>query len=193
MNTIEEIKAIWEQQSIDLPNDLDASIYMNEPDIFMANAVEWLLERHNRWVIAVQFDPVYHEVYQIDVITLGDGVSRYRWVNPKYLERYHKNKFEYQVGDERIEELIVDYLPDKILGIARDVVDGVIVHPSRNDTKEKEEMETISLDLNDSELALIARAAHEEDITINEFVNKALGYKLDEVMPYWREEVKKSV
>jgi len=191
MNIIEEIKAIWEQQSIDLPNNLDASIYMNERDIFMANAVEWLLERHNRWVIGVQFDPVYHEVYQIDVITLGDGVARYRWVNPKYLERYHQNKFEYQMDDKHIKELNVEYSPDKILMIARDVVNGVIVHPSRNNTEE--EMETIALDLNDSELALIARAAHEKDVTINQFMNDVIREELDKVMPHWREEIKKSV
>ena len=190
MNTIEEIKAIWEQQSIDLPNDLNASIYMNEPDIFMANAVEWLLERHNRWVIAVQFDPVYHEVYQIDVITLGDGVARYRWVNPKYLERYHHNNFEYQMDDKHIKELNVEHSPDRILMIARDVANGVIVHPSKNKTEE--ETEAISLDLNDSELALIARAAHEKDVTINQFMNDVIREELDKVMPHWREEIKKS-
>jgi len=194
MNTLEEIKAIWEQQQNYRPADnLYASIYMDEPDIFMANAVEWLMEKHNHWVIAVQFDPAYHEVYQIDVITLGDGIARYRWVNPDYLHRYHNNNFEYQMDDRHIPELNVEYSPDKILRIARDVVDGVIVHPSKNNIEEDEEMETIALDLNDSELALIARAAHVKDVTINQFINDALKHKLDQLMPDWREEVKKGV
>ena len=186
MNIIEEIKAIWERQSIDLPNDLYASIYMNEPDIFMANAVEWLLERHNRWVIAVQFDPVYHEVYQIDVITFGEGTARYRWVNPKYLDRYHQNKFEYQMDDHHIKEFYTDYIPEKILDHANDAVNGTMLN---NNDKE----ETIELDMTDAEIALIARAAHAQDITINEFMNNVIKAELDSVMPEWREEMKKGV
>jgi hypothetical protein len=191
MNALEEIKAIWEQQTIDLPNDLNINICMNEPDIFMPNTVEWSMQKHECWIIRVQFDPFYHVVYQIDVTTLGNGAARYRWVNPKYLERYHQNNFEYQIDDKHIKELNTDNSPDKILMIARDVVNGVIVHPSKNKTEE--ETETIALDLNDSELALIARAAHEKDITINQFMNDVIREELDKVMPHWREEIKKSV
>ena len=189
MNILEEIKAIWERQNIHRPNDLQAHIYMDEPDIFMANAVEWLMEKQGDWVIAVQFDPVYHDVYQIDVIALGNGIARYRWVNPKYLERYHQNKFEYQVRDEHIKEINTDYSPDKILNHASDAVNGTML----NNNDKEEWYETIELDMTDAEIALIARAAHAQDITINEFMNNVIKAELDSVMPEWREEMKKSV
>jgi len=190
MNAIKEIKAIWEQQHNHYPDDLQANIDMNEHYIFMSNAVEWLIQKTGEWAIAIQFDPVYHDVYEIDVMTFGEGVVSYRWVNPSYLHRYHNNNFEYQLDNSYVQELNVDYFPDKILGIARDVVDGIIVHPSRNNVEE--DYETIELDMTDSEIALIARAAHAEDITINEFMNKVIKEELDRVLPDWREDVKES-
>ena len=184
MNILEEIKAIWEQQHLDLPKDLNASIHMNEPDIFMSNAVEWLIEKHNRWVIGVQFDPAYHEVYQIDVIILGDDIARHRWVNPKYIERYHNNNFEYQIDDKHIKEVYKEHTPLKILDIARDAVDGI--------TYNNDGTVNIPLDMTDAEIALIARAAHAEDITINEFMNKVVKEELDKVFPDWRDDVRAS-
>ena len=185
MNTFEEIKAIWEQQCNYHRNDLHASIDMEGSHIFMSNAVEWLMERYNHWIISVQFDPVYHDVYQIDVIKQLNGIESYRWVNVKYLKQYHKNNFDYQIDNKHITEFYQEYSPLKILAVARDAVEGIRVH--------EEAYESIELDLTDSELALIARAAHAEDITINEFMNNVIREELDKVMPDWREEVKKSL
>jgi uncharacterized protein (DUF1778 family) len=52
--------------------------------------------------------------------------------------------------------------------------------------------ETIEIDLSDAEIALIARAAHAQDITINQFMNNVIKDELDRVMPDWREEIKRS-
>jgi len=179
---LEEIKAIWVQHNIDLPNDSEAEINTSEPRIFMSNAVEWRIGKPAHWYIETQFDPVYHDVYQIEVTTLGDGIARYRWVNPSYLHLYHKNNFEYHMSDAHVKEVNVDSSPSKILDIARDVVDDT---PS-------DETETIELDMTDAEIALIARAAHAQDITINQFMNNVIKDELDRVMPDWREEIKRS-
>ena len=183
-STFEEIHAIWTQQLLnhDKIDELHSEIVMDHPRIFMPNSVEWRIKKHGQWYIEVQFDPINREVYQVEVTTLGDGIARYRWVNPNYLHLYHKNNFEYQMGDAHIKEVNVDSSPSKILEIARDVVDDT---PS-------DETETIELDMTDAEIALIARAAHAQDITINQFMNNVIKDELDRVMPDWREEIKRS-
>ena len=190
MNVFEEIQSIWTQQLLNDKTDaINSEVVMNLPGIFMPNSVEWRISKPGHWYIETQFDPLIHQVYQIEVTTLGNGIARYRWVNPSYVHKYHKNNFEYQIDDRHIKEFYTDYSPDKILDHANDAVNGTML----NNNDKEEWYETIELDMTDAEIALIARAAHAQDITINEFMNNVIKAELDSVMPEWREEMKKGV
>jgi len=172
-NAFEEIHAIWSQQLLnndkeDLHEEIRTNV--NQHRIFMPNTVEWTIQKYWNWMIQTQFDPINHEVYQIDVSSLGNGIAHYRWVNPKYSKYYHKNNFDYQMDDKHIKEVNTDYSPGKILTIIRDTVDGI--------TYNDDGTVNIPLDMTDAEIALIARAAHTLDITINEYMVRAVEEQL---------------
>jgi len=167
MNVLEEIRAIWTQQSLEHNRtDIPDEVIMDSPRIFMPNAVEWRIHRLGHWFIETQFDPISHEVYSIDVTSTGNGIARYRWVNPQYINHYHKNNFDYQMDDKHIKEVLTDYSPDKILEIARDTVEGI--------TYNEDGTVNIPFDLSDEEFLEIAKAAHERDITINEYMVRVI-------------------
>ena len=170
-NAFEEIHAIWSQQLLEHgKNVLSDEIVKDHVGIFMPNAVEWRIQIIGHWCIETQFDPINHEVYQIDVTTLGNGIARYRWVNPKYSKQYHKNNFEYQMDDKHVKEIYQEYTPLKILDVARDAVEGI--------TYNNDGTVNIPLDITDEEFLTIARAAHTLDITINEYMVRAVEEQL---------------
>jgi len=180
-DTFEEIKAIY----CDNYFSVESNVTMDSRRIFMRNVVEWTIEKEDRWKIVVQFHPITHIVFQIDLVDNSYNLH-WRWVSKSYEYVYHSHNFESMTDTSDI-TMMTEYDASVILDIAHQVIEG------DTEEDEEEEMETISLDLNDSELALIARAAHEKDVTINQFVNDALKYELDKLMPDWRDEVKKSV
>ena len=176
MNVFEEIHAIWTQQLLnndkeDLHEEIRCNV--NQHRIFMPKTIEWTIQKYWHWMIQAQFDPINREVYQIDVCSLGNGTARYRWVNPKYIKQYYKNNFDYQMDDVHVKEVYTDYSPDKILEIARDTVEGI--------TYNNDGTVNIPLDLSDEEFLDIAKAAHELDITINEFMTQTIESHIKQI------------
>lgn len=174
MNVFEEIHAIWTQQLLNHDKEeLRSEVVMDQPGIIMPDAVEWRINRLGHWFIETQFDPITHEVYQIDVVTSGDGIARYRWVNPNYLREYHKSNFEYQIDDKHVKQIYQEHAPLKILEIARDAVEGI--------TYNEDGTVNIPIDLSDEEFLYIAKAAHELDITINQFMTQTIESHINQI------------
>jgi len=124
-------------------------------------------------------------VYNVDYYSYPRNMVL-RWVNPMWEGMFAKELFDRQedptvtLAGEQIRRY---YDEDSIPAI----ISGDMFRPE-DEEEEEEEYETVELDLSDSELATIARAAHAKDITINDFINEALIEELDRVMPDWREE-----
>lgn len=77
------------------------------------------------------------------------------------------------MDDKHIKEINTDYSPDKILTIARDTVEGI--------TYNDDDTVNIPLDLSDEEFLYIAKAAHELDITINEFMTQTIESHINQI------------
>jgi len=203
-NTYEELYKIYTQLCLDSgmypPED---SIVAKQAEIFIDSAVKWTfcpVHIVKNWVVSAHVDFHTRETYQVDVIDF-ELRTHSRWVNWKYKNEYGQNLFDSQIEstmDQYSIPLKMQYGHDSD-GIIQEVKDVIA---SSNDPAdhvfsktfyEDADEETITLDLTDSEIALIARAAHAEDITINEFMNKAIKEELDKAMPDWREEYRKNV
>ena len=150
------------------------------------SAILWYRDHQYDWSISVVYGGVAQQVYEFEV---WDNVNNWygRWIDLKYKNAYYSEAFERQVepnmatDDDEYQDFSIH---SDLYERAYDIASG------KQNLPEDVEYDTIELDLSDSELALIARAAHAEDITINEFVVRAMKYKLDEVMPDWRDDVK---
>jgi len=127
-------------------------------------------------------------VYMVDYYSRYPEDEVLRWVHPRYESAFANELFERQedptVTTDGMQihthinyDTVLDTIHGEILGLKIDSTDD-------------EQYETVALELTDSELATIARAAHVKDMTINDFINEALRIKLDHVMPDWREEYK---
>jgi len=155
-------------------------------------AILWYRDHNYDWSISVEYGGIEQQVYELEV---WDNVNDWygRWIDPEYKNAYYSEAFERQIEPnmacDGVEFTDFEYHSD-LYEYAYELAEGRQKLVQRAD--KEDEMETIALDLNDSELALIARAAHAEDITINEFVVRAMKYKLDEVMPEWRDEAKRN-
>jgi hypothetical protein len=150
---------------------------------FSDTAVEFSLRVPHKFELLVTVDLLDHTVYLIDYHNYDRGCV-FRWTNSNYTVSFANELFELQ-QDPTV------YSPDIRIDNTNDA--GVIHDAIRYDVskiEEDEEYETVALDLTDSELATIARAAHVKDMTINDFINEALRIELDHVMPAWREEYK---
>lgn len=122
------------------------------------------------------------QVYQIDLYRKDpDPAFHYRWYDPEY-------KKDAQTMVHGCSRTTGIHVFDSIVWMMQRI--DMLSKNHVNNKELKEQTETVSLDLSDSELALIARAAHEQDITINEFINKALISALDTMDPDWRESCK---
>ena len=151
----------------------------------------WYRDDAQDWSISVVHGGLENRVYEYQV---WDNVNEWygRWIDPEYKHAYYADAFERQIEPnmacDGVEFTDFEYHSD-LYEYAYELAEGR-QKLSQSTDDDDDDLETIALDLNDSELALIARAAHAEDITINEFVVKALKIKLDEVMPEWRAEVR---
>ena len=186
-NLFEEIYSIYTSILLNSDKITYNSVNMNDPEIFTDNTASWtLMEKFSPdWQIQMLFDVINHTVYQLDVINIQDSVH-HRWVNSKFKKEFDQNSFErmldptthshygkiHYVGDDGLDVLVMK---------AHDLVEGV--------TYDDDEDGIISLELTDSELATIARAAHMRDITINEFINESIRYELDKIDPNWQSEL----
>lgn len=168
----EEIHNIWIQALMSKDVPLPDSTYdMHKPHIFLKHALEWTFEKENAWRISSQSHPLTREVYQIDVVDLSSE-EHTRWVNRGYTGRYQANNFEYQIDTSHI-SLVPDDDPEELLYVARDLVEGI--------TYNDDGTVNIPLDLSDEEFLYIARAAHELDITINEFMTRTIEEHINQV------------
>jgi 6-pyruvoyl-tetrahydropterin synthase len=126
--------------------------------------------------VSVVVDLLDHEVYMVDYYNAKDRIV-FRWVDSDYMNAFNKELFDLQ------EDPTETQLGRRIVNITKyNLLSALEAHVSSltEEDNDNEDYETISLDLTDSELALIARAAHVKDVTINEFINEAVKVKLDE-------------
>jgi len=137
-------------------------------------------------------DLLDYTVYLVDYHKYKTG-RVLRWVNPDFTAAFANELFELQQDptETSLGRKIVDTTDFNLLSALEADVSSLkeedeLENPSLN--VDEEEYESIELDFTDSELATIARAAHAKDMTINDFINEAMRYELDRVMPKWREE-----
>lgn len=89
----------------------------------------------------------------------------YRW-NPEHLRSTRTDEFAYDRVRFIDLEVVEDYV-EKVVGIR-----SGLKYDSRV---------TIPVDFTDTEFLFIARAAHQEDVTINKFIENALKYQLEKI------------
>jgi len=150
---------------------------MANPAIFTIDTAEWSFWQPNTWKVSAFFDVLNHIVYQVDVIDYKNS-EHHRWVNPKWKTEYNSNCFDRQLDPIRGEngfDLSYDPgdSPEDLLDLARDLVEGV--------TYNDDGTVNIPLDLSDDEFLYIAKAAHELDITINEFMTRTIEEHIKQV------------
>jgi len=168
------------QIKIDLKNTANpvmTTMSKTDRGCFNDTTVTFGLQFSGRFGLWAEIDLFNQTVYNVDYYRYPQDTV-YRWVNPHYEIAFANELFERQ-EDPTI-------TPDEMM-IVRCYDEASIPFVIRTDIfeleeedEEEDESETISLDLTDSELALIARAAHVKDVTINEFINEAVKVKLDE-------------
>lgn len=182
-NLFEEIHSIYTSILLNSGNISYASVDIHDPAIFTDNTASWTLVEKG-CQIHLLFDVINHTVYQLDVINIQDYVH-YRWVDSKFKTDFDQNSFERMSDPIHSHYGKIQYVDDDGLDVlvmtAKDLVEG--------NTYDDDEDGVISLDLTDSELATIARAAHIRDITINEFINESIRYELDKIDPNWQSEL----
>lgn len=174
-NLFEEIHSIYTSALLNSGKITYNLVTTSDPEIFVDNAVFWVLMEPEKWKINVIFDPINHIVYQLDIIDLQNYTHR-RWVNSKFKKEFDQNSFErmldptthshygkiHYVGDDGLDVLIMT---------ARELVEEI--------TYNDDGTVNIPLDLTDNEFLKIARAAHELDITINEFMVRAVEEEIN--------------
>jgi len=204
-NTYEELYKIYTQECLNgsCPRD---RISIVSREIFAENGIIWSFwddrggwYTKDGWEVFANVDFHTRETYQLDVIDYKANTHS-RWVNWKYKRQYVQNLFDHQIDsafnsyDMRINIQYGLYSGDIVQKI-KDVIAGrndPADHAFSDTFYEGSDEETIELDMTDAEIALIARAAHAEDITINQFMNKVIKEELDKVLPDWRDDVRAS-
>jgi len=162
---------------------------------FSDTAVNYSFWLPNKFEASVIVDLLDYNVYLVDYHKYKTG-RVLRWVNPNFTAAFANELFELQqdptetsIGHKIVDTTDFDLLSALEADVSSLKEDDELENPNLN-VDEDGEYESIELDLTDSELALIARAAHAKDITINDFINEALRIELDHMMPDWREEYK---
>ena len=176
---------------IDLKNkgyDVRCPIAKSKYDCFSDTTVTLSLLISGLFSLRADIDLFNQTVYRVDYHSYPRNTVL-RWVNPAWEKMFAKELFDRQ------EDPTLKYDGTQI---RRYYNDDTITHIIRGDMlgpnpdEEEDEYETVELELTDSELATIARAAHIKDMTINDFINEALRIELDRVSPDWREDYRKA-
>jgi len=154
---------------------------------FNDTTVTFGLQFSGRFGLWAEIDLFNQTVYNVDYYRYPQDTV-YRWVNRHYELSFANELFECQ-EDPTVTSDGMKILRCHNKDFLLSMIQGDVFMLEDND-EEKEEYETVALELTDSELATIARAAHAKDMTINDFINEALRIELDHVMPDWREEYK---
>ena len=155
---------------------------------FSETTVTFGLQFSGRFGLWAEIDLFNQTVYNVDYYDYPRDTV-FRWVNPHYELSFVNELFERQ-EDPTITSDGMQIRTCKDKDFLLRLIQGDVFLLEEEDDEDEEEYETVELDLSDSELATIARAAHAKDITINDFINEALIEELDRVMPDWREEHK---
>ena len=181
---------------IDLENEgygVLCPITKSRYDCFSDTTVTLGLLVQEQFRLTSHIDLFNQTVYMVDYYSYPRDTV-FRWVNPAWGKMFAKELFERQEDPTVTLEgmQIRTYNDDvSIPYIIRGDMLGLKIQSGYEKThSDKEEYESVELELTDSELATIARAAHVKDITINDFINEALRIELDRVSPDWREEYK---
>lgn len=168
----------------DVLNDDDMSTHIRSVYSSSNNSgiTAWSFSSINRYqnhvgacTITVHFDTLSHYVRMVQIDY--DAAVVCVWIPPE------DPTYRDFVNEEYSEVLDDDF--NVVMAIARDGFfdSGEEVEENLYDDDEMNEDGTVNipLELTDSELALIARAAHAQDITINEFMNQAVTNMLAEM------------
>lgn len=188
-----DFDAILEYKDIMLENYPDSARIKTSPRQYYTfgnphrnTEVEMMFWVPNVFETSVYVDLIDHTVYVVDHYN-KDEHRTLRWVNPHYAAEFAASHFD----------LMRDPTKDSRGAPIQETKEDVVLAASiRYDTlikpiaEQEDESEIISVDLTDSELAVIARAAHAQDVTINRFINDVIRQELDAVMPEWRDEFK---
>jgi len=154
---------------------------------FNDTTVTFGLQFSGRFGLWAEIDLFNQTVYNVDYYRYPQDTV-IRWVNPDYELSFANELFECQEDPTVTSDGMQIRRCHDVNLLSRMIKDDIFL--LEDNDEEEEEYETVELDLSDSELATIARAAHAKDITINDFINEALIEELDRVMPDWREEHK---
>jgi hypothetical protein len=121
---------------------------------------------NTEFTITTVFDTKTQVVYEMDAWDYKRNVT-YRWINPDFIKAVKKEykkrglTFKQCIDDRNYIDLDVE---EDILEKAKAIAAG----------EEYDPRVIISVDMDDETLVMIARAAHALDITINDFMVKAL-------------------
>lgn len=183
----DKIYDIYNEQRLTLGNDsVFESIEIDDEAIFIKSAVMWSFwAPDDAWYVTVMVDLHTRTVYQVDIIEY-DSNSHRRWVAREFFVEYTEhlidNLIDATEDDAGIPIRLYYGIRDNPDEFDIDVVKCIrnTVYRSKALEKSSEDFEIVEINLTDSELACIARAAHMQDITINEFINNAIKDELNE-------------
>lgn len=105
------------------------------------------------------FDTITQTVYEVSVCDYLDNVA-FKWINPNYEKSYFDEATIRQVTPHQAWD-DVDYF----LTSEEAILDNI-----RTVIKKYSEPTTITLNLTEHELCLLSRAAHVQNITLNQFI-----------------------
>lgn len=121
---------------------------------------------HNGYSVSIVFDTKNQTVYEMSACDYSHNRA-YRWIHPDYRQSYLDELNSRDLGsDEAWDDVkFVD------LEVASDMLDKAtaIVDGELYDTRVQ-----VPLDMSDEDFLLIAKLAHERDITINKLVEEVL-------------------
>lgn len=126
------------------------------------------------------FNTVDQTVYQAEVIAKEENAIPYRWIDEKFVHAYKSECATRGVTDHAWDDVNwteIEYEED-ILDVIKHVFFG----------KPYDGKSVISLEVDRDELFNWMLTAHEQNITLNQFVENALRAKIDEVLKQSKSE-----
>lgn len=120
----------------------------------------------------VVYDTDTQEIYTAEVCDYSKSRA-YRWINPDYRQAYKDETLNREVDD-----MAWDDTPWTDLEVFEDWKTKTI---AIRDCLPYDTRVTIPIDIDDAELFLLMKRAHEEDITLNQLIEKILIVHIGEV------------
>jgi hypothetical protein len=123
------------------------------------------------WSFNIIFSTKSQKVYEVEVCDYTHNRA-YRMINPDYLKKF--NKENVARGED------AKYAWDEVEYVDLDVLEDFIEKATA--IRNGEDYDTsvmMNLDLPDDVILQIALAAHKEDITLNDYINKALAHMVE--------------